>query len=221
MRCFGKGYEEFYQRLHDEGVHVVRGRAAEVTNVALSPEEEGRLVVQAEDTLLGNVRRIPADMVILSSGLAPAKDAKEVSQTFGFGCSANGFFLERHPKLEPVCTVTDGIFIAGCCQYPKDIPDTVAQAAQPRRARWRWSTTRSSRSNRLRDIDPEECSGCHICVRSARTPRSSSTWRRTSPRSSPTPARAAAPASPRAGSTSPGRYFDDQLLAEIEGVMAL
>src|SRR5659263_524863 len=93
----------------------------------MSPEEEGRLIVKTEDTLLGIVRRIPADMVILSSGLAPAKDAKAVSQTFGFGCSADGFFLERHPKLEPVSTITDGIFIAGCCQYPKDIPDTVAQ----------------------------------------------------------------------------------------------
>ena len=102
MRCYGKNYEEFYKRLMDEGVNFVRGRAAEVTDVALSPDEEGRLVVKTEDTLLGIVRRIPADMVILSAGLSPAHDAKEVSQVFGFGCSSNGFYLERHPKLEPV-----------------------------------------------------------------------------------------------------------------------
>src|SRR5450756_1370536 len=64
MRCYGKGYEEFYRRVMDEGVHMVRGRAAEVTDLAMSPEEEGRLIVKTEDTLLGIVRRIPADMVI-------------------------------------------------------------------------------------------------------------------------------------------------------------
>ena len=165
MRCYGKGYEEFYRRLMDEGVHFVRGRAAEVTNVALSPEEEGRLVVKTEDTLLGIVRRIPADMVILSSGLAPAKDAKEVSQTFGFGCSANGFFLERHPKLEPVSTVTDGIFIAGCCQYPKDIPDTVAQAGAAAACALALVDNPTVKVEpTISYIDPEKCAGCHICV---------------------------------------------------------
>jgi len=165
MRCYGKGYEEFYRRLMDEGVHFVRGRAAEVTDVALSPEEEGRLVVKTEDTLLGIVRRIPADMVILSSGLAPAKDAKAVSQTFGFGCSANGFYLERHPKLEPVSTVTDGIFIAGCCQYPKDIPDTVAQAGAAAACALALVDNPTVKVEpTISYIDPEKCSGCHICV---------------------------------------------------------
>ena len=144
----------------------MRGRAAEVTDVALSPEEEGRLVVKTEDTLLGIVRRIPADMVILASGLSPAHDAKEVSQIFGFGCSSNGFYLERHPKLEPVRTVTDGIFIAGCCQYPKDIPDTVAQAgaaAAGALAPGRQPDTVKVEPT-ISYIDPEKCSGCHICV---------------------------------------------------------
>ena len=165
MRAYGKGYEEFYRRLMDEGVHMVRGRAAEVSDVALAPEEEGRLVVKTEDTLLGIVRRIPADMVILSSGLAPAKDAKAVSQTFGFGCSANGFFLERHPKLEPVSTVTDGIFIAGCCQYPKDIPDTVAQAGAAAACALALVDNPTVKVEpTISYIDPEKCCGCHICV---------------------------------------------------------
>ena len=128
MRTFGKGYEEFYKRLMNEDVNFIRGSAAEVSDVALTSEEEGKLIVKAEDTLLGIVRRLPVDMVVLSAGLEPPHDAKEVAQVFGFGCSASGFFLERHPKLEPVATVTDGIFIAGACQCPKDIPDTVAQA---------------------------------------------------------------------------------------------
>ncbi len=165
MRTYGKGYEEFYKRLMNEGVHFIRGRAAEVSNVPLSQTEQGHLVVKVEDTLLGITRRLPVDMVILSSGLAPRADAKETSQIFGFGCSANGFYLERHPKLEPVSTVTDGIFIAGCCQYPKDIPDTVAQAGAAAAGALALVDNATVKIEpTISYIDPEKCSGCHICV---------------------------------------------------------
>jgi len=128
MRTPGKGFEEFYHRLLDEGVHFIRGRVAEVTDWALDPSEEGKLVLRVEDTLLGLVRRIPVDMVVLSVGLEPHEDAQDVRRMFNMTCSTEGFFLERHPKLAPVSTFTDGVFLAGCCQGPKDIPDTVAQA---------------------------------------------------------------------------------------------
>jgi heterodisulfide reductase subunit A2 len=165
MRTYGKGYEEFYKRLMNEGVHFIRGRAAEVSDVGLSETEQGRLIVKVEDTLLGITRRLPVDMVILSSGLAPRSDAKETSQIFGFGCSANGFYLERHPKLEPVSTVTDGIFIAGCCQYPKDIPDTVAQAGAAAAGALALVDNATVKVEpTISYIDPEKCSGCHICV---------------------------------------------------------
>ena len=127
MRAAGKGYEEFYQRLLQEGVHFIRGKAAEVTDVAESPDEDGKLVVVAEDTLLGMTRRVPVDMVILSGALEPRADADKVAQAFGLSCTNGGFFLEKHPKLAPVDTATDGIFVAGACQGPKDIPDSVAQ----------------------------------------------------------------------------------------------
>ena len=71
---------------------------------------------------------IPVDMVVLSAGLEPQEDSEAVRRMFNLGCSAEGWFLERHPKLAPVDTFTDGIYLAGCCQGPKDIPDTVAQA---------------------------------------------------------------------------------------------
>jgi len=128
MRTPGKGFEEFYQKLMTERVHFVRGRVAEVTDWALDQSEEGKLVIRVEDTLAGFVRRIPVDMVILSTGLEPQADANEVRRLFNISCSTGGFFLERHPKLAPVSTFTDGVFLAGCCQGPKDIPDTVAQA---------------------------------------------------------------------------------------------
>src|SRR5208283_2622107 len=129
MRCIGKGYEEFYRRLADEGVNLIRGKAAEITNRARTPEEQGKLVVVVEDTLLGKLLRIPVDMVILSSAAEPRAEAADVARLFGIGRSADGFFLERHPKLDPVATLTDGIYIAGCAQGPKDIPSTVAQGA--------------------------------------------------------------------------------------------
>ncbi len=128
MRTPGKGFEEFYQKLLDEGVHFIRGRVAEVTDWAFDYSEEDKLVIRVEDTLAGFVRRIPVDMVILATGLEPRADASEVRRIFNISCAGEGFFLERHPKLAPVNTFTDGIFLAGCCQSPKDIPDTVAQA---------------------------------------------------------------------------------------------
>ncbi len=128
MRTPGKGFEEFYQKLLNERVHFIRGRVAEVTDWVLDPTEEGKLVIRVEDTLAGFVRRIPVDMVVLATGLEPRADAQEVRRLFNISCSSEGFFLERHPKLAPVNTFTDGVFLAGCCQGPKDIPDTVAQA---------------------------------------------------------------------------------------------
>jgi heterodisulfide reductase subunit A2 len=224
MRCYGKGYEEFYRRVMDEGVHMVRGRAAEVTDLAMSPEEEGRLIVKTEDTLLGIVRRIPADMVILSSGLAPAKDAKAVSQTFGFGCSADGFFLERHPKLEPVSTITDGIFIAGCCQYPKDIPDTVAQAGAA--AAGALALVDNATVNvepTISYIDPEKCCGCHICV--GLCPHVAIQYNEELKVAEVITAacKGCGVCVAACGSNVPQQhgYLDDQIFAEIEGAMAL
>lgn len=129
MRTPAKAYDEFYQRIMKEGVHFIRGKVAEVTNAARTPEEEGKLIVQVEDTLLGSQRRIPVDMVVLSAGLEPRFDAKEVAIKFGISCSADGWFIEKHPKLDPVATMTDGVFVAGACQGPKDIPASVAQGA--------------------------------------------------------------------------------------------
>ena len=223
MRCYGKGYEEFYRRLMDEGVHMVRGRAAEVTDLAMSPEEEGRLIVKTEDTLLGIVRRIPADMVILSSGLAPTKDAKVVSQTFGFGCSANGFFLERHPKLEPVSTVTDGIFIAGCCQYPKDIPDTVAQAGAAAAGALALVDNATVKVEpTISYIDPEKCCGCHICV--GLCPHVAIQYNEELKVAEVITAacKGCGVCVAACGSNVPQQhgYLDDQIFAEIEGAMA-
>ena len=114
--------------LHED-VTFIRGRVAEITDVAQNPSEKGKLIVVAEDTLLGIVRRVPVDMAVLSVGLEPRKDAAQLAHIFGISRSKDGFFLERHPKLAPVSTAAQGIYIAGSCQSPKDIPDCVAQGA--------------------------------------------------------------------------------------------
>jgi len=129
MRCFGEGFEEFYRRVCDEGVNFIRGKVAKVTDVPVTEEEKGKLVVVAEDTLLGKIVRVPVDMVILCPALEPRFDAEDVAKLFTITRRADGFFLEKHVKLDPVATATDGVFIAGCCEGPKDIPDTVAQAS--------------------------------------------------------------------------------------------
>jgi heterodisulfide reductase subunit A len=165
LRCFGKGYEEFYNRLQEEGVNFVRGRAAEVTDVAEKPEEKGKLIVLCEDTLIGRPRRIPIDMVVLANGLEPRSDASQTAKLFSLSRSADGFFLEKHPKLDPVATMTDGIFIAGCCQGPKDIPDTVAQASA---AAARVLSVISKGVVELEAatavVDEQLCSGCKTCI---------------------------------------------------------
>jgi len=164
IRSFGKGYEEFYNRVLKEGTVFIRGRPAEITNVAEIPEEKGKLIVQFEDTLVGRQRRLAVDMVILSCALEPQADANTIARLFNISRSADGFFLERHPKLEPVATMTDGIFLGGCCQSPKDIPDTVAQAsAAAAEVLAMISKGKVEIEAATAVVDERICSGCQVC----------------------------------------------------------
>jgi heterodisulfide reductase subunit A len=159
MRAFGKGYEEFYERLQKEGVIFIRGKAAEVI------PQDGHLLVKAEDANLGRVVQIPVDMVVLSAGLEPRRDAAEVAHIFGLSRSKDGFFLEKHPKLAPVETASDGILIAGACQGPKDIPDTVAQAGGAAAvALSMMDKGKVTLEPSIAQVDEERCSGCGECV---------------------------------------------------------
>jgi len=164
MRTAYKDYDEFYQRVMEEGVLFVRGRVAEITDATRNPGEEGKLVIQVEDTLAGRQRRIPVDMAILSVGLQPPSDTKEVAHRFGISCSASGWITEKHPKLDPVATMTEGIFIAGAIQGPKDIPTSVAQgAAAAARVLGRINMGEMYLEPIRATVDPEKCSGCRIC----------------------------------------------------------
>jgi heterodisulfide reductase subunit A len=159
MRAFGKGHEEFYEQVQRTGVVFVHGKGAEVI------KQGGRLLVKAEDTLLGRRVIVPVDMVILSAGLKPRQDADEVARLFGIPHSQEGFFMERHAKLAPVETATAGIFIAGTCQAPKDIPDSVAQGAAAAAGALGLidkGTVDIEPSAAL--VHPALCSGCWLCL---------------------------------------------------------
>lgn len=163
MRAFGKGYEEFYKRLLDEGVNMIRGKVAEIVERRVNGSKPF-LVVKCEDTLIGKFREIPLDMVILCAAIEPQHDVEKVRKIFSISQSPDRFFLERHPKLDPTSTMTDGIFIAGCAQGPKDIPDTVAQASG---AAARMLSLISAGEVALdpvkAEVQEEYCSGCRIC----------------------------------------------------------
>jgi heterodisulfide reductase subunit A len=123
IRAFGKGYEQFYERAQGEGVIYRRGLVSEVYR------KGEKLIVRGEDTLLGEGYEEEADLVVLAVGLRPGKDTVELAQKLNIPVGADGFFLEAHPKLGPVETTTDGIYLAGCCQGPKDIVDSVIQGS--------------------------------------------------------------------------------------------
>ncbi len=164
MRTPFKDYEEFYKRILDEGAHFVRGKVAEITDAARIPSEEGKTIVQVEDTLIGKQRRIAADMVILSIGIEPRHDAKQTGQIFGISCSADGWYMERHPKLDPVTTMTEGILIAGCASGPKDIPASVSQGAAAAARVLDKIIQKEVELEPIRaTVDEAKCSGCRIC----------------------------------------------------------
>jgi heterodisulfide reductase subunit A len=165
MRCFGKGYEEFYRRCQEEGITFVRGKPAEITDQTITPEEEAKLIVIGEDTLIGKRYRMPVDMVVLCAAMQSRKDAIEVGRIFGINQGADGFFLEEHPKLGPLNTATDGVFLAGACQGPKDIPDAVSQASGAAAKALELATRGVVEiSPTISWIDPSICAGCQTCI---------------------------------------------------------
>jgi heterodisulfide reductase subunit A2 len=160
MRAFGKGYEEFYERVQEEGVTMVRGRGAEVDVL-----ENGKLKVKGEDANLGKLVTVDVDMVVLSTAVQAPKDASKVASLFGLSRSPDGFFAEAHPKLRPVETNTDGVFLAGAAQSPKDVPDTVAHAgAAASMALALLSKGEVTISPATAIVDDKLCSACKTCI---------------------------------------------------------
>ncbi len=160
IRAFGKGYEEFYESASENfGINYIRGRIAEVYE-----NNDNDIIIRAEDTLLQTLIELKVDMLVLSCGLVPRANSDEIASLLSIQKSGDGFFMEAHPKLKPVDTLTDGIFVAGVAQGPKDIPDTVAQAKGAA------SSAAALMSQGEVEIEPyyaividHLCSGCKTC----------------------------------------------------------
>ncbi len=123
MRAFGKGYEEFYNRINDEGINIIRGRTAQVTEV------DGKMIMRTEDLINSRLLEQEVDMVVLSAGLEPRAENVEMAKMLGINTDERGWFKPAFELSNPVGTISPGIHIAGVCQGPKDIPDTVAEAS--------------------------------------------------------------------------------------------
>ena len=160
MRTFGKDYEEFYNRTRSKGIHFYHGRVKSIS------QQDGHLSVHWDESFHNQPDHVEVDMVILSTGFEAQADAAQVASLFGISRSPDGFFLEKHPKLAPVETATEGIYLAGACQSPKDIPDSVAQAGGAAAA------ALSLLDQGTIALDPSVafvnqtlCTGCSLCVK--------------------------------------------------------
>lgn len=161
IRAFGKGFEEFYKNSQEKyGIEFLRGRPAQIFE-----NEDDSLTIRAEDTLLGKITEYDYDLVVLSVGLSTPEGGEELRQTLGISRSSDGFLMEAHPKLRPVDTLTDGIYLAGVAQGPKDIPDSVAQGSG---AAARASIPMSQGEVEIEPIvattDKDVCGACEVCV---------------------------------------------------------
>lgn len=159
VRAYGKGFEEFYDSVREEGVIYRRGNPSEIIR------RGERVVVRAEDTLLGEPVEVEADLVVLAVGMTPAADSSQMAALLKLARSADGFMLEAHPKLRPVDTAMAGIFLAGCCQGPKDISESIAHArAAAAAAIIPLMRGRVPIEAAISFIDEQMCSGCNQCA---------------------------------------------------------
>lgn len=160
VRTGGKGYEEFYNRTREKyDAQYIRGRVSKVF------KQGDKLIVRGEDTLLSRAVEIEADMVVLATAMIPQADASKLAQKIGIGYDKDHFFTEAHPKLAPVETHTQGVYLAGACQGPKDIPESVAQAsAAAAKACGLLSKSEMLTEPIISVVNETICVGCGLCV---------------------------------------------------------
>jgi heterodisulfide reductase subunit A len=161
VRAFGKGFEEFYDTVREQGVFYRRGSPSEI----ISDPDGDKVLVRVEDTLMRRSLQVPADLVVLAVGMEPRQGTDQVARLLRLSNSADGFLAEAHPKLRPVDTAVAGVFLAGCCQGPKDIPDSIAQArAAASAALVPLMRKRVNVGAATAYVEPEVCAGCQVCI---------------------------------------------------------
>ena len=159
IRSFGKGYEEFYRKIRGENTNFFRGKPSDVRKT------QDQLKMDIFDTTTNKLFEIKTDLVVLVPEIIPKTDSDDFSRILHISQSSDGFFLEAHPKLRPMDTFTAGIFLAGCCQGPKDIQDSVSQASGAAgRAANILSKKELEAEPQIAYVDVDTCSGCSMCI---------------------------------------------------------
>jgi heterodisulfide reductase subunit A len=159
IRAGGKGYDEFYRRARDMDIDLIAGLPSEVHRTP-----DGSLYFDVYDKGTNKLLEIHPDLIVLATGLVPNSDLGSISALFHASRSADGFLLEVHPKLRPLESAMGGVFLAGACQGPKDIPDTVAQASGAAAKAMDLLSSGEIELEPLKAVvDKDLCSGCRIC----------------------------------------------------------
>ncbi len=161
IRAPGKLYDEFTRRAAEEyGVDYIRGRVSSII-----PDGKGRLLVRGADTLLARPVEIPADLVVLAVGIEAATGAAALAEKLRISYDNLGFFMESHPKLKPVETNTAGVFLAGACQGPKDIPYSVGMGSgAAAKVLALFSKDKLESDPQIANVDARRCVGCGKCI---------------------------------------------------------
>jgi len=224
MHAFGKGHEDFYRRSSEvKTLFLMYAKNDYPVIRKAGPKDDCEMLIEVNETLSHETIEIPADLVILMVGMEAREDSGEVARLVNISRDKDGWFIESHPKLDPVATTTDGIYIAGGCQFPKDIPDTVAQArAAAARIMGRIAKGRLEIDAVYAEVDEDFCSGCRMC--NELCPYSAIEYdeekKRSNVISALCKACGACVAACPSGAIKARHFTDEQIFAEIEGVLA-
>ncbi|HEY0594134.1 MAG TPA: 4Fe-4S binding protein, partial [Thermoanaerobaculia bacterium] len=224
MHAFGKGCEEFYRRSSQaKTLFLMYGKGDPPVIRKTGPPDDCDMLIEVRERLSGEHIEIPADLVILMVGMEARADSAHVARLVNISQDKDGWFIESHPKLDPVATTTDGIYIAGTCAAPKDIPDTVAQArAAAARILGKISRGQIEIDGVFAEVDEERCSGCRMC--NELCPYSAIEFDAAAKRSRVIPAACKAcgccAASCPSGAIRARHFTDPQIFAQIEGVLS-
>jgi len=156
-----RAYEESYNRSRNLGVKFLRGRPVEVKEDPVTKN----IKVRVEDTLAGEIRNLEFDLLVLATGIVPNEGIGQIQQLLKLSKAADGLLMEAHPKLKPVDTTIDGVFLAGCASGPKDIPYAVSQgSACAGRATILLKNKKAITEGITAVVNPDVCVGCQVCV---------------------------------------------------------
>jgi heterodisulfide reductase subunit A len=226
MRAFGKGHEEFYAlTTHKQIIFLMFDQQDKLPVIRQADRtDDCNMIIEMNEKLSGESIEVPVDMVILMVNMEAHDNVKEVVHAIGVSLCGNQFFIEKHPKLDPVATTTGGVYIVGTCQGPKDIPDSVSQA---RAAAARILATIASGSVQVEvttaSVNEKLCCGCQTCIKVC--PYSAISFNEVKKTSEVNEVLckgcgtcgSACPA----GAINSKHFTDRQIMSEIEGIMSM